>query len=89
MVSTNLNKIFDEYEVECNNCQRYWLDQCDATKVDDTKPCNSYIATRKMDIPDKVKVLDDKVKSLGTCVTITMVILAFHLLSHLLEVVMK
>lgn len=83
------SKIFDDFDVECNNCQRYWLDQCDATKVDESKPCNSYIATRKMDIPQKVKALDDKVKSLGCIVTITAVMLAFHLLGHLIEVFMK
>lgn len=89
MSTTNSHKIFDEPVVECNDCQRYWLDQCDGTKVDEAKPCASYIATRKMDIPNKVKALDEKLKNLGCIVTITMVILAFHLLSHLVEVFMK
>lgn len=82
----NSHKIFDEYEVECNDCQRYWLDQCDGAKVNTTKSCTSFLATKNTDIPHKLSKLDDKVKSLGTAVTILEIIMLFHLLSHIIEV---
>lgn len=58
-MSDSDRKVFDEWtDVDCNNCQRYWLDQCDGTKVNETKICNSFLATRKTDIPMQIKRLD-------------------------------
>jgi hypothetical protein len=86
MVTTNSHKIFDEYHVDCNECQRYWLDQCDGTPEDVQKPCTSFIATKKVDIPERIKVLEKRLQSLTGCVLVMNIIIIFHLLSHWLGV---
>lgn len=52
------DKIFDEWNelVDCNECQKYWLDQCDGVPIDDARRCNSYVAVRSSEIP---KVIDE------------------------------
>lgn len=85
MSQSNSHKIFDEYEVECNDCQRYWLDQCDGTPEATERHCTSFIATKKVDIPMRVKRLENTVKTLGGCFIVTNIIMIFHLLSHILE----
>lgn len=87
--TTNSHKIFDEFEVECNGCQRYWTDQCDGVKPDTTKSCSSYLATRNMDIPTKVKTLDDEVTDLKSSVKILNIVVMLHLLCHLLGAFVK
>lgn len=87
--TTNSHKIFDDYEVECNECQKYWLDQCDGVKPDTTRQCTSFVATRNMDIPHKIKKLDEKVKTLDTAVTILNVVLTLHLLVHVVGAFIK
>ena len=82
--SHNANKIFDDYNVECSECQKYWLDQCDGAKPNTTRQCNSYVATKKVDIPQKIVKLEDKVKSLTLLTVFTSIILLFHLLGELI-----
>lgn len=53
-------KIFDEYQVECNECQRYWNDQCDGVREGTTKPCTSFLATRRTNIPEQIKNLEKR-----------------------------
>lgn len=75
----NSRKIFDSYEVECHDCQNYWLDKCDGVRLDSARKCTSYIATRKVDLPHKIVVLDAKVKGL----TISLVCLTLAFLLHI------
>lgn len=54
-------KRFDEWEVDCNTCERYWLNQCDGAKCGSKakkQPCNSYLASRKVVIPQQIKSLE-------------------------------
>lgn len=57
-------KIFEEVEVDCNDCQAYWLNQCDGASNHTTK-CVSYIPTKRVDIPVKIQALERKVNSLN------------------------
>jgi hypothetical protein len=57
-------RIFEEVEVECNDCEAYWLNQCDGANHHATK-CVSYIATKRVDIPVKIQTLERKVNSLN------------------------
>lgn len=56
-------KIFEEVEVDCNDCQAYWLNQCDGANHHTTK-CVSYIPTKRVDIPVKIQALEHKVNAL-------------------------
>lgn len=71
-------KRFSEWvEVDCNECQRYWDNSCDGCK-DTLKgskmPCNSFLATRSVIIPQEIKQLKKAVKGLKTAVAILSVI---------------
>lgn len=47
---------------DCNSCASYWDDSCDGASY--PKPCNSYRACRKDDIPKQIQELNQKVKEL-------------------------
>lgn len=53
-------KIFDEYQVDCNDCQHYWTDTCDGVKQGSTKACTSFLATRRTNIPEQIKNLEKR-----------------------------
>jgi hypothetical protein len=52
-------KRFEDWEqVDCNECARYWDSSCDGVSKGSEKPCNSYIATRDIVLPEKIKRLE-------------------------------
>ena len=53
-------KVFDDYQVDCNECQHYWTDNCDSVPVGKTKQCKSFIATRTTDIPKQIGKLKNE-----------------------------
>ena len=58
-------KIFEDYpEVDCNTCHSYWTDQCDGTKVGQSRKCTAYEATRQSDLPMQIEKLEKDIKSL-------------------------
>lgn len=60
---TNSPKRFDNWEaVECNECTHYWTDTCDGVNKGTQKPCNSFLATRSVVIPAKIKALQSALK---------------------------
>ena len=78
------SKRFEDWqEVDCNDCARYWDSSCDGVQAFQ-KPCNSFLAARKIVIPAQMKALEKRVDKLRTCqILIDLVILA-HLLDHIL-----
>ena len=62
--------IFEEWvEVECEQCERWWLNQCDGCRdsVKGSKtPCNSFLATRSVIIPEQINALKKEIKWLKT-----------------------
>lgn len=59
-----MNKIFDNYEVECNECEHYWDSSCDGVPIDKKRNCTSFKATRTIDIPMQIKNLDKRVNKI-------------------------
>ena len=57
---TNESKIFDDYLVDCNECQSYWLDQCDGAKVGSQKACTAFKAVRRTDLPEQIENLEKR-----------------------------
>ena len=54
-------KRFEDWEeVDCNKCGRYWDSSCDGVSKGSEKPCNSYIATRGIVLPEKIKRLETR-----------------------------
>ena len=58
-------KRFDEWEeCDCNECEQWWTSRCDGSKVGKAKECKSYIATRRIDIPQQLDELTERVNEL-------------------------
>ena len=54
-------KRFEDWnQVDCNECARYWDSSCDGVSKGSEKPCNSYIATRDIVLPEKIKRLETR-----------------------------
>lgn len=83
-------KIFDDFiTVECEQCERWWLNQCDGCRdsVNGSKtPCNSFLATRNVTIPQEIDELKDTVMLLRVALSILGVVVV-GILVALLEVV--
>jgi hypothetical protein len=64
-------KRFEDWnKCDCNECANYWQDSCDGIKKGATKQCNSFLATRSVVIPAKIKDLEKCVKWLTVLVAI-------------------
>lgn len=65
-MSENKSKVFEDWEeVDCNECERYYLNQCDGAKTHgkgSNLRCTSFLATRKVVIPIQIKRLQNDVK---------------------------
>lgn len=54
--STNNKRFeFPTPEVECNECERYWINQCEGAKLGSIRACKEYIATNNVSIPLEIK----------------------------------
>lgn len=77
------NKRFDEWkDVDCNECSHYWDSSCDGI-TGAKKQCNSYLATRSILIPEKLKRLQKSIKCLNIVLICTDTTLLIHLLTHM------
>ena len=61
-------RIFEEVEVDCNDCEAYWLNQCDGVAFNSERKCISYIPTKRVDIPVKIQALEKRVDTLNNWV---------------------
>ena len=56
-------KIFEDFErVDCNDCSHYWDDSCGGVKKGSEKRCTSFLATRRVDIPEQITALRSQLK---------------------------
>jgi hypothetical protein len=59
------SKRFDEWtQIECNECTRWWDSSCDGVKKGQKRPCNAFLATRKVSIPKQIEKLENDTKFL-------------------------
>ena len=76
-------KRFDDWiDADCNDCARYWDDSCDGVSKGDKKPCNSFIATRSVVIPEKIKLLEKRFNTLWWIVLCWGILHLIHILFH-------
>lgn len=66
--------------VECNQCERYYINQCDGVKKGENKPCREFLATRKVNIPEEINALRKQIKSLR----LSFILLDIALLIHII-----
>lgn len=79
------NQIFDNYEVDCNTCESYWNSQCDGVKIEDRRKCNSYIATRDIDVVKELGKCKEKIKGLQTSQTLLGIGILVYLLGEIVS----
>ena len=81
----NDTKRFEEWtcKVDCDECERWWTNQCDGVFKGSEQPCRSYLATRKIVLPAKIKFLEKRVKLLRIGCIIGDIVMILHLISHL------
>lgn len=86
MSDSNQLKRFDDYTptVDCEDCTHWWGNSCDGVKKGSRKPCTSFIATRNVVIPAKIKALQRGLKWLTVGVSVMFVLLIILII--LLEV---
>lgn len=67
-------KRFEEWNtVDCNNCELYWLNQCDGVKCTQkgsVMPCKSFLATRSVIIPQQINEVHKSIQKLRVCMVI-------------------
>lgn len=55
-------KRFDEWDVDCNECELYWVNQCDGVQKAQKRTCTSFKATRSVVIPQELNALKTRLK---------------------------
>jgi hypothetical protein len=56
-------KIFDDFPtVDCNECESWWLNQCDGVTEGSQKLCTAFKAVRRVNIPLKIERLEKALK---------------------------
>ena len=74
-----MSKRFEDWkDVDCNECEHYWTNSCDGACKGSQKPCNSFLATRSVIIPEQITRLDKRITALGWGV----LFIAFGLFVH-------
>lgn len=83
------SKRFEDWiQVDCNECARYWDSSCDGVNGSQgsQRPCNSFIATRSVVIPAKIKALEKSVKRLTIGSIVLGLVIVVHLLIHMTHI---
>lgn len=78
----NQTPIFDNWQdiQQCESCEHWWNNTCDGSK----SSCNAFKPTRRTEIPQKIKSLEEDVKGLRWRIAVLCVIFLIHLVGELL-----
>lgn len=80
-------QVFDEQYTDCNKCEAYWNNQCDGVTVGSERTCTAFKATRRVDIPQEIKSLRERVKSLERHSFILNIIIILYGISNLIDII--
>lgn len=59
-------KRFEFPEVDCNECEHYWVNQCDGSNLGSKRLCKEFLATRQSNIPLEIKAIEKALDELRT-----------------------
>lgn len=83
-------KRFEDWiEVDCNECAHYWDNSCDGAKTllkGSRKPCNAFMATRSVLIPEQLKRLERAIKLIWWALLCFAISIGIHYVNHWLGV---
>ncbi len=86
-MSEKTPKRFEDWEeVDCNECERYWLNQCDGAKTHgkgSKLTCTSFLATRNVVIPEQIKSLQKENIRTRVCIILLAFGMILHCLTHI------
>lgn len=81
-------KRFEDWEeVDCDNCELYYINQCDGVQNDSKKPCKTFVAVRNIKIPQQIKKLRRRSMCALLLSVISLVISILSLVVSLVEVI--
>ena len=83
-IDTKETKVFDESYVDCNQCQHYWDDSCDAVPTSQIRSCTAFKATRQTNIPLQLEKLYKRQKQSDRSILCCQIIICLHLLCDLI-----
>lgn len=77
---------FDDWDevVDCNDCKHYYDETCDGALRGTQKPCKTFLAIRRVDIPLQIKSLQRAVKLLVAVSAGTVTFCILHWIFHVL-----
>ena len=83
-----LPRRFEEWDtVDCNNCELYWLNQCDGVKYTpqgSVMPCKSFLATRSVIIPKQINDVQKSIQKLRVCIAIMGVTIILNIIFQIM-----
>lgn len=82
-MTDNPKRFEDWEEVDCNECTHYWDSSCDGASKGSRIGCNSFLATRRVVIPERLNALEKHVRDLRFGVILSYIVLLVHLVLHL------
>lgn len=82
--TTKKSRFEDWYDVDCNECSHYWDSSCDGAKKDTRMPCNSFLATRSVVIPEKQNALEKAFKGQRIALYVLGGLEIIHIVVHLI-----
>ena len=82
---TEEKKVFEDWEVDCNSCTRYWDSSCDGVKKNKNKPCNAFLATRSIILPEELKRLKKQINSVRISGILLGIALIIHVIDHMIN----
>lgn len=82
-MTDNPKRFEDWEEVDCNECTHYWDSSCDGASKGSRIGCNSFLATRKVVIPERLNTLEKRFKWLRISCLIIDIAVLLHLVSHI------
>lgn len=78
------NKRFEDWaEVDCEDCECWWLNQCNGVQKAQKRSCTAFKATRRTDIPQEIKRLKTRLKSLTRALMLLAIAVLVHLIVHI------
>lgn len=76
-------KRFDEWTpVDCNDCELWWINRCDGVQKGKEKVCKSFMAVRRVDIPQQIKTLKSELFWLKFLMCVLMAVVGLLLLGY-------
>ena len=72
-------KRFEDWkEVDCEECEYWWTSSCDGVSKGSKLPCNSFLATRRVIIPEQIKSLQRTNKRLRWAIVLLSLAMVVH-----------